>query len=1021
MKKRYRRAFSLLNFSPCLLLLLLFPVNANAQYFGRNKVNYDTFDFKILHTKHFNIYFYEEEQDAIDYAAAMAERWYARHSAIFADTLNGKQPLILYDGFPQFAETNVTPGFIGQGTGGFTEPYRRRVVLPFAGPLAETNHVIGHELVHAFQFDLSSKIKSSLDGLPPASGMPLWLIEGMAEYFSLGPNDPFTSMWMREATLSKLPKISDLTNPKYFPYRYGQSLLAFIGGTYGDQKITDLLKEATILGDVNSAIDSVFKISPDSLSEQWHAALHAEYDPLAKITKRPKDYGKVLIKGEKGEKSINLSPAISPDGNKLVFFSSRDLFSIDLFLADANTGKIIKNIFKKEFNTHLQDLEFINSTGSWSPDSKKFVFAAVKDGRPSISILNTENGEIERTVRFPKLAEIFSSAWSPDSRYIVFSALYKGFSNLFVYDLTGGVLNQLTDDVFAELHPAWSPDGKSIAFSTDRFTTDLSDLKIGNYELAEVNLLTKEIKKLNSFPDSKNINPQWSPDGKSIYFISNHNGISNLYKLNLNNDEIEQITNLFGGISGVTSISPAISVAKSKNKLVFSVYEKGNYSIYSIDSTKLFNGSQELENLVSYSPGKLPPVQRKQSFFLKNLENPDIGLSGKIAGKINNYHPSLFLIGISQPSVAAGIDRFGTYLGGGIVMFWSDMLGNYNLATALQAQIGSGFTNISGMVGYTNTANRWNWGGVVQQVPYISRGFSSGYENVDNIPAYFEQDFISEELHRSITGTLAYPFSQVMRVEFGAGYTNISFSNKVTTRAISLNDQSELINKTEDLPHPAPFDLVSLSTALVYDNSYMGATGPLLGSRYRFEVTPMFGTLNWVNTLADYRQYFMPVRPFTIAARIMQVGRYGKNADDPRILPLFLGYPELVRGYSNSSFSQGEFTADGSSPAYENLWGSKILVANIELRFPIFGALGLGDGFYGYFPIEAALFYDAGVAWTNNDKPDFLGGDRKPVSSVGAGLRVNLMGYVVAEVDYVHPFDRPQKSWLWQFKLSQGF
>ncbi|MHB8339515.1 MAG: hypothetical protein ACYDEE_19030, partial [Ignavibacteriaceae bacterium] len=136
-------------------VLILFTT-AHAQYFGRNKVTYDNFDFKVLHTEHFNIYYYPEEKEGVDFAARLAERWYKRHSVLMDDTLMGKQTLILYDGFPQFSETNVTQGQIGQGTGGFTEPIMRRVVLPFAGPLDETSHVIGHELVHAFQFDVTS-------------------------------------------------------------------------------------------------------------------------------------------------------------------------------------------------------------------------------------------------------------------------------------------------------------------------------------------------------------------------------------------------------------------------------------------------------------------------------------------------------------------------------------------------------------------------------------------------------------------------------------------------------------------------------------------------------------------------------------------------------------------------------------------------------------------------------------------------------------------------------------------------
>ncbi len=1002
-------------------LTLLFTSQINAQYFGRNKVNYEVFNFKILHTKHFDIYYYPEEAKAVNYVAAMAERWYARHSITLDDTLKGKQAIILYDGFSQFATTNVSQGFIGQGTGGFTEPYMRRVVLSFAGPLSETNHVVGHELTHAFQFDITSKNHLASSGLPAASKMPLWFIEGMAEYCSLGPDDPFTSMWMREAALSKLPDISDLTNPKYFPYRYGQALLAYIGGTYGDQVIQELLRRAAKTGSINSAIDSVLNISPDSLSKQWHAAIHAEYDPLLKITSRPKDYGRELIEGKKGSQSLNVSPALSPDGKKFVFFSSRDLFSVDLYLADAKTGKIEKNLFKRELNTHLQNLQFINSTGTWSPDSKKFGFAAVEKGRPTFSILNVSTGDIEQTIRFPELAEIFSPAWSPDGKYIAFSAIDSGFSNLFLYNLKEKKLKRLTNDAFAELQPAWSPDGKNIAFVTDRFTTKISDLKTGNFELALINPSSNEIIKLNSFNDGKNINPQWSYDGNSIYFLSNHNGITNIYRLNLLNNEIYQITNLYGGVTGITYLSPAISSARDLNKLVFSVFSKGNYSIFSIDSTGVLAGTKPLIQLSSNNPGNLPPENRVSNLFLTNLNNPYMGLENIMPDSVSNYHAKLSLMGIGQPSVAAGVDNYGTYLGGGIMLFWSDMLGNYNLTTALQIKANDIFTDISGLLGYMNTKHRWNWGVVVQQVPYFTQGFLSGNASVKNIPAYVEQEYIFRETNRSISGILSYPFSQVLRVEFNARYTNKSFNNKVTTTAISLVDGRSLIDKTEQLPHQPSINLGSVSTALVYDNSYMGATGPLLGSRYRFEVSPVFGSLKMINVLADYRQYFMPVKPFTIAVRLMHTGRYGSGAEDARIAPLFIGYPELVRGYSNASFSPNECQLDGNCPSYENLLGSKILVGNIELRFPLLGVLGLGDGFYGYFPIEAAFFYDAGVAWMNNQKPTFLGGSRKPVTSVGAGIRVNVLGYAVAEIDYVHPFDRPGKKWLWQFKLSQGF
>ena len=225
------------------------------------------------------------------------------------------------------------------------------------------------------------------------------------------------------------------------------------------------------------------------------------------------------------------------------------------------------------------------------------------------------------------------------------------------------------------------------------------------------------------------------------------------------------------------------------------------------------------------------------------------------------------------------------------------------------------------------------------------------------------------------------------------------------------------------MPHDRALNLGTLSTALAYDNSIFGATSPLLGQRFRIEVTPTFGSLNMVNFLADYRKYIIPVRPITIAARIFHFGRYGKDAEDSRIYPLSIGYPGFVRGYNYNSFDANEFLTDSAHTTnlYNSLFGSKMLVGNLEIRFPFFGLLGLGSGYYGIFPIETGLFYDTGVAWSTGSKPALFGGGKKLISSYGATIRINLFGYAVGEVDYVHPIERQGDKWMWEFNLIQGF
>src|SRR5262252_5168203 len=143
-------------FSALLLALsIVAPAPASAQYFGRNKVQYKKLNFQVLKTEHFDIYFYPSEREGVDIAARMAERWHTRLEGLFQHTLRGRQPLVLYASHPDFEQTNVIGGELGEGTGGVTEPLRRRIVLPMGGPLADTDHVIGHELVHAFQFDMT--------------------------------------------------------------------------------------------------------------------------------------------------------------------------------------------------------------------------------------------------------------------------------------------------------------------------------------------------------------------------------------------------------------------------------------------------------------------------------------------------------------------------------------------------------------------------------------------------------------------------------------------------------------------------------------------------------------------------------------------------------------------------------------------------------------------------------------------------------------------------------------------------
>jgi WD40 repeat protein len=1005
----------------------------HAQYFGRNKVQYEKLDWHVLKTPHFDIYYYSDEQAAARDASRLAERWITRHSKMFTHELSGRQPLILYASPSEFQQTNAIEGDLGEGTGGVTEALRRRIVLPVGGTLGDLDHVIGHELTHAFQYDITGR-SGSLGGLPAATALPLWFIEGMAEYCSLGPIHAPTAMWMRGAiqdtAKDSLPTFRQLDNPRYFPYRYGHALLAYVAGHWGDQAIGQLLRAAARRRAMEPAIREVLGISPDQLVARWHAELHATYDPLLSQTRPPETFGPRIVGARHGTR-YNVSPSLSPDGTQMMFLSDRDLFSIDLFLADAKTGKIERQVTKTAVDAHLQSLEFIESAGSWAPDGKRFVFAAISSGRPILVLYDVKRGKRTREIRLPRLGQVLNPSWSPDGRSIAFSGLVGGLTELYIYDLQSDQLRRVTDDQYADLQPAWSPDGGTIAFATDRFSTDLATLRTGPYSLALLDVATGTVRPVAGSHGARELNPQWSPAGTSLYFLSDPDGITNVYQVDLASGRRSRVTDLFTGVSGITETSPALTVAGRSGRLMYSVFRANGYELYAIDAP----ASVASEPAAAYRgygsdtgtavAAELPPLTRKGELLLPLLHNPLLGLPADSQFPVQRYRAGLGLTYVGRPSLALGSSQFGTYVGGGASLYFSDILGNHNLVTGLDVQ--GSLRDVNALVAYQNLTHRLSWGVSADQTPYLTGAFAEGTADVNGEPALVDQQLLQRQINRDFYGQVAYPFSQVQRVELQAGVTNISFNNQLRTTAVSLITGDVLADDQVDLPAGKALTLGSASAALVFDNSFFGATAPILGQRYRFEVSPTIGSLNFVGVLGDYRKYFMPARPFTLATRLLHYGRYGREGEDTRLQPLFLGYPGLVRGYNFGSFDASECKPGpgddpNSCPVFDQLLGSRIVVGNLELRFPLLGALGIGSGYYGAFPLELAIFGDGGLAWDTQHDPSVFGsGSRDPVFSAGAGLRINLFGFAVAEVDLVRPFDRPDKGWVWQFELQPGF
>ena len=582
-----------------------------------------------------------------------------------------------------------------------------------------------------------------------------------------------------------------------------------------------------------------------------------------------------------------------------------------------------------------------------------------------------------------------------------------------MYDLASAQMRQLTDDAFADLQPAWSPDGTRLLFVTDRFTSDPDALTFGDMGLAVMDIADGRITPIRTGLQRSGIEPAvdagWHRRGVRLGCLRASGRLSGQHDgrrgrpgrhgtdRNLGHHPDEPGT--FGG-SGFRC--------------------HGGHRLPQWSVPKFAGWTPNVDpHRQSADLALLPPASRTSGEVARLLDRraPVVSPQGF---DTRSYRSSLSLVGIGQQIGASTGGTFGTYVSGGVSMLFSDVLGNHLVPVTVGVE--GGVKDLAAQSGYINRTSRWNWGVMASHVPLRSGYVDTGFDVVDGTPVYVERTQLLRETTSELGGLLAYPFSRATRLEFTASARRIGFGREQITSYFDPGTGQFLGEQTEDIGGAPSLQLADTSVALVRDQSAYGAVSPVLGQRFRFEVTPTFGDLRMTTATLDFRQYVMPVRPLTLAMRALHVGRYGASGEDSRLFPLFLGYPTLVRGYDAGSFQSSEctVTADGSCPEFDRLRGSRLLVFNGEARVPLFG-LFTGRLDYGPLPAEIFGFFDAGVAWNSVERPVFADGTRPWVSSAGFGARVNLFGYAVGEFNLARAIDRPERGWQFVFNLQPGF
>jgi Tol biopolymer transport system component len=881
-------------------------------------------------------------------------------------------------------------------------------------------------------------------------------------------------MWLRDASLEgKLPTIEQMTlDPyTYFPYRFGHALWSYIGERWGDEAVGAILK-ATLAGGIDGAFRRTIGLTLDQLSTQWRDAVLKKYLPEIGSRPRARAVAQALLTEKRSDGTLHLAPALSPDGSQVAYFSEKDFYFVDLYLAN-DSGKVKRRILKSGISSNYETYRFINSQANWSPDGKYLAFAAKRGARDVIVIVDVErNKEVKRIE--VKLNGVTTPAWSPDGQQLVFTGYDGGLSDLFVVRRDGSGLRRLTEDKYADLHPVWSPDGKSIAFTTDRGEeTNFKILNIGNMRIALYDIDTGAIELLSHMEQGKNVSPQWAPDGRSIAFVSDRNGVSNIFLYELGEKSLYQLTDFYTGAQGITPLSPVLSWAPQADRLAFVYFEKGKYDVYTLSNPRSLK-RQPYQQQAPDSSGLLAstaPPAADTTLQVPEEVRPQVGEGGSIyrtpqgfrssseVGRtgdsafvapplsiaalldsaayslpdtseftIKNYRVSFSPDYVARPSIGYARDNFGRGFFGGTAVSLSDILGNHQLVFA--GYVNGRISEAQVLAAYANLSRRINWVAGISQDPYYF--LEPSQIRVDE-PVAGENTFVTNIRRlvvRSVFGQAYYPISRFQRIEGSMRVANVDdalLSILEPYNPLFGNATEDPTLETNNRPGVNYFQP---STALVFDNSLFGYTAPFYGRRYRLEYAQTLGDWKFSQITADYRRYDGLLGPVVLATRLLYFGRIGRDADRFRI---FGGSTELIRGNTSGSYRRNECrnandanTQTGCA-ALDRLVGTQFGVASAELRFPIltpqFGFLP--DGFP---PIEGAIFYDIGLTWDQNTtiRWDRQSGDdptriRTPSQTIGFSVRTNLFGFAVARVDYSIPQERRGVGGLWTFSLGPAF
>lgn len=994
-----------------ILVLTLLPQLVFGQYFGKNKVQYENFHWQYIQSEHFDIYFTNGGKQVAEFAAETAEASYLQLREDLRYDLVDRITIIVHNSHNDFEQTNVDLNPSEESVGGFTEFFNNRVVVPYEGEWEKFRHVIHHELTHAVMLQMvyGAGVQSIITGMARLR-MPLWLIEGLAEYESRGW-DTESDMFIRDATLNEyIPPVEYLYG--FMAYKGGQSVLYYLADKYGGEKIGELLGKIKVTKSFDRGLKQSIGIETKDLTEKWHMYLKREYWPDIADRKEPEEFAKKLTDHKKWNNFVNSGPALSPKGDKIAFLSDKSGY-FDIYLMSAIDGKIISKLVSGQQTSNLEELHWLRAGISWSPNSKFIVFAAKSGAEDALYVVNVKKKKIVREYKFG-LDGIFSPSWSPNGEDIAFMGIQNGQGDIYSYNSKTGDLTQITNDVFSDIQPQWSPDGKTIAFASDRgnfydgnkISTNFK-ISSEDYSQKDIYLINVATKKIEQITRTSGIegSPVFSPDGNKLAYVSDQSGIFNVYIYNLDSGINYPITNVLTGIFN-------LSWQGDEKKLAFISFYQAGYDVYLMrNPLKIMPGDIELQetNFIAKHKETRGGKQRAVAFET-DLESKSLQMTDEFSdfvfddnfkkGEINakDNEKSVFLDSVDY-KLSSGDYKVNKYK----IKFSPDLIyGNavYDQFFGLQGMTQIALSDVLGnhrINIYTNLFYDLRNSNYQFSYFYLPRKTDIGIGAFHYAYYFYIWNYgIGWVRDRNYGANLyiSHPFSKFKRVN--AALTWLSIEREYINIPIIPNETRNLL-------------IADLS--LVNDTILWGYTGPENGNRYSFDVrySPGLGAngIDFVTLKGDYRKYIKIGKEYNFVYRLSGGFSVGSQPQQ-----FFLGGTSGWLNYKTNNglrvnnlediyFSTFELPMRGGY-YYERV-GDRFFLNNLEFRFPLIRYFLMGFPLpIGLQNIRGVMFTDIGGAWYDDHfrGADATGSGTLPVLKdiflgYGFGARMNLGMFVI--------------------------